>query len=85
MISGFDDDGVAGGKVAALIPVRLSGRQTEVLRYLSYGYSYSAIAKVFGISPETVRTLIRQVYDRLGVCSKPECLEKAYNLGLLSL
>lgn len=84
LTSSCHDGPVPTGKGAARMPVRLSARQMEVLRHLSYGYSCNAIAKALGISPETVRTFIRQIYNRFGVCSKSECLKKAYGLGLLS-
>jgi DNA-binding CsgD family transcriptional regulator len=50
---------------------------------MAYGHSYRRIAELLRLSPETVRTFIRQIYDRLGVSSKAECLTAAYERGLL--
>ncbi len=54
----------------------LSDRENEVLRWLSKGYSYQQIADTLFISIDTVRTHIRNLYDKLHVSSKNDALRK---------
>lgn len=54
----------------------LSDRENEVLGWLSKGYSYQEIADKLFISIDTVRTHIRNLYDKLHVCNKKEALRK---------
>ncbi|MDQ6610519.1 MAG: response regulator transcription factor, partial [Bacteroidota bacterium] len=55
----------------------LSGREREVLQWLSKGFSYKEIAHQLFISIETVRTHIRNIYEKLHVANKMEALRKA--------
>jgi DNA-binding NarL/FixJ family response regulator len=55
----------------------LSDREREVLHWLSKGYSYQEIATKLFISIETVRTHIRNIYEKLHVANKMEALKKA--------
>ena len=55
----------------------LSSREKEVLQWLSKGYSYKEIAGKLFISVETVRTHIRNIYEKLHVANKMEALRKA--------
>lgn len=58
----------------------LSTREKEVLQWLSKGFSYKEIAEKLFISVETVRTHIRNIYEKLQAGNKIEALRKA---GLL--
>lgn len=55
----------------------LSGRENEVLRWLAKGYSYKEIAAKLFISIETVRTHLRNIYEKLHACNKADALRKA--------
>lgn len=55
----------------------LSDREREVLQWLSKGYSYKEIAATLFISIETVRTHIRNIYEKLHACNKKDALRKA--------
>jgi DNA-binding NarL/FixJ family response regulator len=55
----------------------LSDREREVLQWLSKGYSYKDIAAKLFISIETVRTHIRNIYEKLHAANKMEALRKA--------
>lgn len=56
---------------------RLSLREKEVLDWLSKGYSYKEIANELFISIETVRTHIRNIYEKLHVRNRSEALKKS--------
>ena len=55
----------------------LSERETAVLRGISEGKSYSKIALDLFISKETVRSHIKNIYQKLAVNSKAEALKVA--------
>ncbi len=55
----------------------LSPRETEVLQLLAKGKSYTMIAEDLFIDKETVRTHIKNIYQKLNVNSKASAIEKA--------
>jgi DNA-binding NarL/FixJ family response regulator len=55
---------------------KLSDREQEILSYLSKGYRYKEIADILCLSIETVRTHIRNIYEKLQVHSRTEALLK---------
>ncbi len=58
----------------------LSRREQEILEQMSRGYRYKEIADKLFVSIETVRTHIRNIYEKLQVNSRVEALRKT---GLL--
>jgi len=54
----------------------LSKREHEVLSYLVKGYRYKEIAETLFISIETVRTHLRNIYEKLHVRSRSEAVLK---------
>ena len=55
---------------------QLSMRESDVLDWLSKGYRYQEIADKLFISLETVRTHIRNIYEKLHVHNRSEALKK---------
>jgi DNA-binding NarL/FixJ family response regulator len=56
---------------------KLSDRENEVLLWLSKGFSYQEIADKLFLSVETIRTHIRNIYEKLQVRNKKEAIKKA--------
>jgi DNA-binding NarL/FixJ family response regulator len=56
----------------------LSKREHEILEYLAKGYRYKEIADALFISIETVRTHLRNIYEKLHVRSRSEAVLKAF-------
>lgn len=54
----------------------LSRREQEMLEQLSKGYRYKEIADKLFVSTETVRTHVRNIYEKLQVNSRVEALKK---------
>jgi DNA-binding NarL/FixJ family response regulator len=54
----------------------LSRREQEMLEQLSKGYRYKEIADKLFVSTETVRTHVRNIYEKLQVNSRLEALKK---------
>ena len=59
---------------------QLSRREQDVLEQLSKGFQYKEIAEKLFLSVETIRTHIRNIYEKLQVNSRIEALKKT---GLL--
>ncbi len=57
----------------------LSQREQEILSYLAKGFRYKEIADTLFISVETVRTHLRNVYEKLHVRSRTEAVLKYLN------
>jgi len=70
-------------KPAQINPYGLTARETDVLTSLSKGNSYKLIASEYGISIDTVRTHIKNVYEKLQVHSQAEAVAKAINEKLI--
>jgi DNA-binding NarL/FixJ family response regulator len=54
----------------------LSKREAEVLTYVSQGYSNKEIAEALGLSVETVRAYLKNIYTKLHVRSRTEAAMK---------
>ena len=70
-------------KATPINPYGLTARETDVLTSLSKGNSYKLIASEFGISIDTVRTHIKNVYEKLQVHSQAEAVAKAIHERLI--
>jgi DNA-binding NarL/FixJ family response regulator len=60
----------------------LSARETEVLNYITKGFSYDDIVRLLQVSRPTVLTYVRRIYAKLQVKSKTEAVYEARKLGL---
>lgn len=56
----------------------LTIREQEILSYLAKGYRYKEIADTLFISVETVRTHLRNIYEKLHVRSRTEAVLKVF-------
>lgn len=63
----------------------LTRREGEVLSLISKGYSYNEIAESLKLSPNTIRSHIRNIYRKLAVKSRSEAVFEAAQLGLINL
>lgn len=54
----------------------LTNREQEILSYLAKGYRYKEIAEALFLSVETVRTHLRNIYEKLHVRSRSEAVLK---------
>ena len=53
----------------------LSARESEILPYLARGRGAKAVAEKLHISPETVRTHSKRIYEKMGVHTREELLD----------
>ena len=68
---------------AAIRSLGLSPREVEILDALALGESNKEMARRLGISPNTVKTHIARVYDKLEVQRRVQAIEKARLLALI--
>jgi LuxR family maltose regulon positive regulatory protein len=61
----------------------LSEREQEILRALAHAMSNKRIAQALGVSPETVKWHLKNVYGKLGVTGRDEAVARARDLGLV--
>jgi DNA-binding CsgD family transcriptional regulator len=68
---------------AAIRSLGLSPRECEILELLASGQSNKELARTLGISPNTVKTHIARVYEKLEVEKRVQAIEKARWLALI--
>jgi DNA-binding CsgD family transcriptional regulator len=61
----------------------LSEREIEILRIVAKGLSLAEIAKLLGISVNTVKTHVKRIYHKLAVNSRTEAIFEAQCMGVL--
>lgn len=64
--------------------VRLSPRETDVLRLWAQNRTVAQIAERLFISPNSVKSHLRSIYRKLGVNARADALERARQLSLFS-
>ena len=61
----------------------LTARERDVLAIISQGYSNKRIARTLEISPETVKSHVKQIFFKLEVGTRTEAVFRAASLELL--
>ena len=68
---------------AAQTSLGISDREYEVLQHLAAGRSNKEIAAKLALSPNTVKTHIARLYEKLEAARRTEAIAKARELGLI--
>lgn len=63
----------------------LTEREEQVLSWVAKGKSFSVIAEILELSPDTVKTYTKRLYAKLGTNDRVGAVVKALQLGLVSL
>lgn len=64
-------------------PSVLSERETQILRLVAKGLNFKEVGAILAISPNTVITHVKRIYQKLAVHSRGEAVYEANQLGLL--
>ncbi len=64
-------------------PSPLSERESEILRLVAKGLNFKEVASILSISPHTVITHVKRIYQKLAVHSRGEAVYEASEMGLL--
>jgi DNA-binding NarL/FixJ family response regulator len=77
----------AGGLAFSIRPrgAALSARELEVVRLVVEGRSNDEVATALGITPKTVETHLRRLFERFDLASRTELATKALREGWLEL
>jgi DNA-binding CsgD family transcriptional regulator len=62
--------------------IRLTARETDVLRLMARGHTYVQIGDQLGVSLHTVASHAKKIYRKLGVRSARSAVWRAFELGL---
>lgn len=68
---------------AAVRSLGLTPRECEILELLASGRSTKEMARQLGISPNTVKTHVARVYEKLDVQRRIQAVDKARELALI--
>ena len=71
------------GRVGARDPAALSDRELAVLQEISHGRATREIAEEIGISEDTVKTYLKQIYRKLGVRDRTEAATEGLRRHLI--
>jgi DNA-binding CsgD family transcriptional regulator len=76
------DDGFVRNE-SAIRSLGLSPRECEILALLASGQSNKEMARTLAISPNTIKTHVARVYEKLEVARRVQAIEKARWLRLI--
>jgi DNA-binding NarL/FixJ family response regulator len=65
-------------------PNPLSAKESEIVRLVEQGLAYKEIAHRLGISPHTVHSHIKNIYEKLQARDRREALLRAKKIGIIS-
>ncbi len=68
---------------AAIRSLGLTARECELMALLASGQSNKELARTLGISPNTVKTHLARLYEKLEVQKRVQAIEKARWLALI--
>lgn len=71
------------GNPRALAELGITPREAAVLRQIAAGHSNKQIAANLHVSPNTVKTHVARLFEKLGARRRTEALRKARELGLV--
>jgi DNA-binding NarL/FixJ family response regulator len=72
------------GNPKALASLGISPRELVVLKELAAGRSNKEIARRLEVSPNTVKTHLARLYEKLGAERRTDAINRARELGILS-
>ncbi len=61
----------------------LSFRESAIVRSIEQGLTYKEIAELFFISPHTVHTHIKNIYEKLQAHGRKDALQRARRIGII--
>jgi DNA-binding CsgD family transcriptional regulator len=74
---------VPDGNPKAVSTLGISPRELEVLQELAAGRSNKEIARELDVSPNTVKTHVARLFEKLGARRRTDAIQRARELGIL--
>ena len=72
------------GNPKALATLGITPRELDVLKALAAGHSNKEIARHLEVSPNTVKTHVSRLYEKLGAARRTDAINRARELGLIA-
>ena len=72
------------GNPQAQAALGISERELQVLAELAAGHSNKQIARNLSVSPNTVKTHVARLFEKLGASRRTEAIRRARELGIVS-
>lgn len=72
-------------RLPAPAPDALNEAETSILRHLSEGYSNKEIARLIGMSPDTVKYRLKAVFRKIGVGRRQDAVRVSRERGLIDV
>jgi DNA-binding CsgD family transcriptional regulator len=72
------------GNPQAVASLGISPRELIVLKELAAGHSNKEIARRLDVSPNTVKTHLARLYEKLGAVRRTDAVNRARELGLIA-
>ena len=64
-------------------PIRLTRRENDILTMMGKGFSNKELAKILGVSVDTVKTHTKNLFRKLNVSDRAEAVREAIHRGFL--
>ena len=77
------DNGENTGQLSILDRQDFSERELDVLLFLCHGYSNGEIADQLGVTTNTVKTHLKNIYGKLGVNNRTQAAAEAKMVGIV--
>ncbi|MES2987823.1 MAG: helix-turn-helix transcriptional regulator [Pseudomonadota bacterium] len=71
------------GNPDALAALGISPRELAVLEQMAAGLSNKEIAEALGVSPNTVKTHVARLFEKLGAVRRTDAIARARELGIV--
>ncbi|WP_186456812.1 helix-turn-helix transcriptional regulator [Sphingomonas suaedae] len=75
---------LAARPVAGPAPGLLSDAEAAIVEHLSFGYSNKEIARLIGMSPDTVKYRLKSVFRKIGVNKRRDAVRVLHERGLIA-
>ena len=72
------------GNPQAVAALGISPRELAVLEQLAAGRSNKEIARVLGVSPNTIKTHVARLFEKLGAVRRTDAIARARELGIVA-
>jgi DNA-binding NarL/FixJ family response regulator len=62
---------------------RFSKREQSIIAFIADGQSNKKIARMLGVTPETVKTHVKRIFNKLSAETRAQAVVRAQSLGFL--
>jgi LuxR family maltose regulon positive regulatory protein len=69
--------------VAARSREELTARERSIVEFIAQGQSNKEIARELGVAPETIKTHVKRIFQKLSAESRAQAVVRAQSLGML--